>query len=358
MKNNSDKNHSSRRKTIRTVIIVILLLAVIAAVCVIVFIRPGQSSSDTKKESSKQQKKEKVVLPKEERASYFAGLLDGKEFNTIAYHPIDMEKALAAYLARRLSTDTIPASLTVSGDIEENAPGKYDATVTVKDRAGDKEKASVKITVTDLDDKSTGDFSFLTEKGFIAKRENGVTSIDGVKIANKTFTLPEDYGSEITQETVRAFDRMQTDAQADDIDIFIRSDYRSYFDQKIVYQEYVDKHGRKEADRYSARPGHSEHQLGDSIDINYTDDSFADTPEGKWIDKNCYKYGFIIRYPYGKMKESMYIFEPWHLRYVGTKLAKRLYNGGDWITLEEYFGIDSTYTDNSDTDNSDTDNSQ
>jgi LAS superfamily LD-carboxypeptidase LdcB len=171
----------------------------------------------------------------------------------------------------------------------------------------------------------------------------GITKINGVIIANKTFTVPEDYGYGITDDAMHAFDRMQTAAQNDGIDIFIKSDYRSYFDQTVIYKGYVKDHGKKEADRYSARPGHSEHQLGECVDINYTDESFADTPEGQWVDKNCSKYGYIIRYPDGKVNESMYIYEPWHLRYVGRKLAKKLYNGGDWITLEDHFGIDSNY---------------
>ena len=114
--------------------------------------------------------------------------------------------------------------------------------------------------------------------------------------------------------------------------------------QKYLYNSYVSRDGKEEADTYSARPGHSEHQTGLAFDLNSIDISFADTDEGKWVVDNCYKYGFIIRYPEGKDNITGYIYEPWHLRYVGVDLATKLYNQGDWITLEEYYGIDSKYS--------------
>ena len=70
---------------------------------------------------------------------------------------------------------------------------------------------------------------------------------------------------------------------------------------------------------------------------------FAETPEGIWLNNHGYEYGFILRYPLGKTDETGYIYEPWHFRYVGTELAEKLYNGGDWITMEDYFGITSVY---------------
>ena len=73
------------------------------------------------------------------------------------------------------------------------------------------------------------------------------------------------------------------------------------------------------------------------------DSSFEGTPEAIWIEENCYKYGFIIRYVKGKDNITGYMYEPWHIRYVGVELATKLYNNGSWITLEEYLGIDSKY---------------
>lgn len=101
--------------------------------------------------------------------------------------------------------------------------------------------------------------------------------------------------------------------------------------------------GKEAADTYSSRPGHSEHQTGLSFDLNTITNSFINTPECKWVNDNCYKFGYIIRFPKNKEKETGYMYEPWHLRYVGTDLAFKLYNNGDWLSLEDYFGITSTY---------------
>lgn len=75
--------------------------------------------------------------------------------------------------------------------------------------------------------------------------------------------------------------------------------------------------------------------------MNTIDDSFADTPEAEWLAENCYKYGFIIRYPKGKEDITGYKYEPWHIRYLGTEKAADVYKSG--LTLEEYLGIDSKY---------------
>jgi hypothetical protein len=88
-------------------------------------------------------------------------------------------------------------------------------------------------------------------------------------------------------------------------------------------------------------PGSSEHQTGLSIDVSSDsvgcalEESFGATADGKWLAKNCHKYGFIIRYPKNKTKITGYSYEPWHIRYVGRKLATYLYKND--LTLEEYY---------------------
>ena len=138
---------------------------------------------------------------------------------------------------------------------------------------------------------------------------------------------------------------MKNDATSIGLNIWIQSGYRSYEYQQGLYEKYVSRDGKQQADTYSARPGHSEHQSGLSFDLNSVNDSFAATDEGKWVQDNAYLYGFIIRYPKDKSNETGYKYEPWHLRYVGKDLASKLYNNGDWITMETYFGIDSRYKD-------------
>ena len=183
---------------------------------------------------------------------------------------------------------------------------------------------------------------------------DGITYVDGYMIVNKTYSLPADYvpagGANyercnecLSSETKAAFNEMQADAQAAGLNLYISSGYRSYDYQKRIYNNYVSRDGKAEADRYSARPGHSEHQTGLAFDLNTIDDSFGYTAEGKWVEQNCYKYGLILRYPKGTEDKTGYLYESWHLRYVGKDLALKLYNNGNWITMEEYFNLTSVY---------------
>ena len=142
---------------------------------------------------------------------------------------------------------------------------------------------------------------------------------------------------------MKSFQEMKSDAMILGLNIYISSGYRGYNNQKTLYNNYVARDGEEAADKYSARAGHSEHQTGLCFDLNTVDDSFANTDEGKWINQNAYLYGFIIRYPKGKESETGYQYESWHLRYVGKELAKELYNNGDWLTIEDYYGISSSY---------------
>ena len=184
--------------------------------------------------------------------------------------------------------------------------------------------------------------------------KDGVTYVDGIMIVNKTYSLPSSFrapnseGYEfcttcLTEETLNAFNEMQADASALGLNLYISSGFRSYTYQENLYNNYVAQDGIEEADTYSARPGHSEHQTGLAFDLNTIDDSFANTAEGKWVKDNCQKYGLILRYPKGKENMTGYQYESWHLRYVGKELAEKLYNNGEWITLEENFNLTSTY---------------
>lgn len=171
----------------------------------------------------------------------------------------------------------------------------------------------------------------------------GRTYADGHLIVNKTFSLPSAYAPGITANTKKAWKAMKKAAAADGINLYISSGYRSYRTQKYLYGSYKNMYGQSTADVFSARPGHSEHQSGLALDLNIIKDWFAGTKEAKWLSGNCWKYGFIIRYPAGKSDKTGYKYEPWHVRYVGKTLAKKLYNGGRWLTMEEYYGITSKY---------------
>ena len=161
-----------------------------------------------------------------------------------------------------------------------------------------------------------------------------------ILIVNKKYGLWRFYRpGDILKSVKEAFESMQKAAYRDKILLLIVSGFRSYDYQMMLYNRY--KKEDVNADRYSARPGHSEHQTGLAIDIVNTDSKNINKfkKEFNWLDKNAYKYGFILRYPEGKEEITGYKYEPWHYRYVGKSLAKVLYNEGKWITLEEYFNL-------------------
>jgi D-alanyl-D-alanine carboxypeptidase len=172
----------------------------------------------------------------------------------------------------------------------------------------------------------------------------GVTYVDGILVANKTYSLPRDYApGGLTAECQAALDAMCAAAYEDGISLWPISTYRSYDYQEGLYNRYVERDGKEEADRYSARPGHSEHQTGLAVDLNSLEYAFADTPEGRWIAAHCHEYGFILRYPQDKEDVTGYRYEPWHVRYLGTDAAGKVAASG--LCLEEYLGITSEYGD-------------
>ena len=200
-----------------------------------------------------------------------------------------------------------------------------------------------------------------TYKGYKVTKLNEVYYVDGVIIVNKTYPLPSTYQPQnpykpitsdyiygedyIEKEVMEAYLNMKDEALKQNINLKITSGYRSYKVQVDLYNNYMNRDGKEAADTYSARAGFSEHQSGLCFDLNGTNPNFIETSEGKWLNDNAYKYGFILRFPKGKEDKTGYMYEGWHFRYVGVELATKLYNNGNWISLEEYYGITSKYTD-------------
>lgn len=187
------------------------------------------------------------------------------------------------------------------------------------------------------------DYTSVTQNGYIIERIDGITYVDGIMIANKTYTLPESYDPGIKKEAADALAEMQNAAAAEGLSLFVVSAYRSYYTQEAVYAGWVSRDGREQADTYSSRAGHSDHQTGYTFDLNSLDQSFAYTREGIWLAEHCAEFGFIIRYPEGKEMYTGYVYEPWHVRYVGIEKAKVITESG--LSLEEYYGITSDYAD-------------
>ncbi len=123
--------------------------------------------------------------------------------------------------------------------------------------------------------------------------------------------------------------------------VVIASAYRSYETQAKLYSGYVAQYGQEETDKFSARPGYSEHQLGTVVDFVNEEsgfqfnEQFGETEAGVWLKDNSYLYGFIMSYPNGTEEVTGYAYEPWQFRYIGVENAKELKESGliwvEWI---------------------------
>lgn len=196
------------------------------------------------------------------------------------------------------------------------------------------------VTVTSADNKAVSSSFKVTAKNPVVIEPK---YIDGILIVNKSYPLPKNYNPGVNPEAQAALNQMFEAARSEGLILKVASGFRSYSTQQKLYNNYVKRDGAAAADRYSARPGYSEHQTGLAFDINKASGSFTGTPECNWLAANAYKYGFILRYPEGKESITGYMYESWHYRYIGIEKAEKIYNSG--LTLEEYYGFTSVYAD-------------
>jgi D-alanyl-D-alanine carboxypeptidase len=128
--------------------------------------------------------------------------------------------------------------------------------------------------------------------------------------------------------------------------LILNSGFRTYNTQKALYDRTKETKGLAVAEKLSARPGHSEHQLGLAADFSARAQGcviltcFGNTEAGRWLEQNAHEYGFILRYPKGLKAITGFQYEPWHFRYVGVELATELNTKGI-KTLEEFWGLGS-----------------
>lgn len=164
---------------------------------------------------------------------------------------------------------------------------------------------------------------------------------DLVKLSEVKTVLENPEINQLRKDAYDALKKLFTAARSQGYELYARSGYRSYNTQNSLYSSYVKTNGQEAADKFSAKPGQSEHQTGLAIDITskavnlLLSVDFASTAEGEWVEKNAHEFGFIIRYPKGKEDITGYQYEPWHLRYVGKALAKEIRDLN--LTLEEYY---------------------
>lgn len=185
---------------------------------------------------------------------------------------------------------------------------------------------------------------------------------DVLAVVNKNFALPSDYQpldlivpdvrfpfeedlpqKQLRKEAAEALENLFTSAENAGIHLFAQSGFRSFERQEQIFTAFAEQDGEEAANKYSARPGESEHQTGlvmditaESVNFQLTTE-FGDTEEGIWVAKHAHEHGFVIRYPKGKESITQYDYEPWHLRYVGIKAATVMYNNNE--TLEEYLSV-------------------
>lgn len=156
--------------------------------------------------------------------------------------------------------------------------------------------------------------------------------------------VPGNATMQMRKVAASALEQLFAAAQKNSLNLMLSSGYRSYDYQVDLYNGYVATQGQATADTQSARPGFSEHQTGLAVDVEpatrncEVEPCFGDTPEGQWVAKNAYKYGFIVRYTPGNEDITGYNPEPWHLRYVGEELAYELHRA-NVATLEQFFGV-------------------
>lgn len=174
-------------------------------------------------------------------------------------------------------------------------------------------------------------------------------------IVNKYYYLEKDYhygdlvtmergydnknGSKLNSIAYEAFKKLVDAGELEGYHIRNNSAYRSYSTQNGLYNNYKNSNGLTWADKWSARPGHSEHQTGLALDVGvkneYSLGKFESSREFTWMKDHAHLYGFILRYPKGKEYITGYGYEPWHYRYVGIEAANYIYEND--ITFEEYY---------------------
>ncbi len=269
-----------------------------------------------------------VVLPKHIRLSEVAlDLVVGEPTRSITFTVTPADAVVESYTWT--SSDEAVATVDEQGTV--TAVGEGSCTLRLTLATGIYTEASV--TVADVP---------YFAPAIAVNPEDGCTYIDGILIANKTYALPEGYApGGIVPTVMEAWNAMVEAAKEEGISLRIISGYRSYQTQQKLYNNYVNRSGKEEADTYSARPGHSEHQTGLAFDINEISYAFGESKAGKWVAEHGPSYGFIIRYPKDKQEITGYVYEPWHLRYLGTELAMDVAESG--LCLEEYLNIDSAY---------------
>ncbi|HSX28591.1 MAG TPA: M15 family metallopeptidase [Candidatus Saccharimonadales bacterium] len=148
--------------------------------------------------------------------------------------------------------------------------------------------------------------------------------------------VPKTADDPLRSEAARALEQLFASATQAGVSLTMNSGYRSYSAQQALYNQEIASRGKAGADEFSARPGFSEHQSGLAADVAQGSGP-SSMSASTWVAAHAHEFGFIVRYQTGKEAITGYHAEPWHIRYVGTALAAKLFASGQ--TMEEHFAI-------------------
>ncbi len=190
-----------------------------------------------------------------------------------------------------------------SSKINTSKPGRDTLHVSAADSSNNKAELEIKIDV--VVDKKTDNPPGSDENN--SSIDNGSDSsepfyVNGILVVNKKHPLPSSYAPQENSEAKKQLMKLIADMQKLGFDISNQySGYRSYSYQQSLYESYVAAYGKAEADTFSARAGYSEHQTGLAFDLITSSGALLEAkPEADWVAQNAYRYGFIVRYQYGK----------------------------------------------------------
>lgn len=244
--------------------------------------------------------------------------------------------------------DGSPVTFAVNVEPEElQTPGDYDLSVTATDSAGNSASRDFVLRVLQEDGSRADQTESSTHTASGTETDSEEENADapgtirkGILIVNKKHPLSADYNPGEDPEAKAALLELIADMRAAGLSVSdAYSGFRTYQTQEGLYNNYAASYGTAEADTFSARPGYSEHQTGQTFDLKLPSGELITTPaESQWLLDHCADYGFIIRYPLGKESITGYDHEPWHLRYVGKEHAEKIMSQG--LTLEEYLDVE------------------
>lgn len=214
-------------------------------------------------------------------------------------------------------------------------------------------------TVNDVSSSPTPARPFATTPSPVPPEALYANGDDLLALVNKKIGLRSDYeppdlveltgvptvyaGQRLRREAADYLRLMFDAAAAQGLEMVVLSAYRSYEEQARTFDFWVRQEGLAAAERESARPGHSQHQLGTAVDITSKQvgyslvEGFGSSAEGSWLEANAHRFGFIMSYPKDEEAITGYKYEPWHFRYVGREHAAAVYQGG--LVLEEYLSF-------------------